>query len=152
MKPNPDITERDACNAAEEARPMMATRSVSRPLRTITLVEQAGDDGLVRWALIESSNTLFGLDEPNVLHAVSQQLFHQQTRRALPIQSISREAFEFGMGTGRRAGAQEERSRTARARVEAEEAAAEKEAAEAKRAARRSRKPAAKTTAKRRAR
>lgn len=129
----------------------VAYSAPDRQLRTITLVEQKGDDGLIRWVLIEGSTTVFNLDEPNLLHAVSQQVFGIQTHRARPISAISREAFETGMGTGRHIGAQEERGRAARARVQAEEATEAQAAAEAKRAARR--RPAAKkTTAKRRAR
>lgn len=136
-----------ACAAQSEA----AIPSTPRQLRTITLVEQQGDDGLIRWVLIEGSATVFNLDEPNLLHAVSQQVFGIQTHRARPISAISREAFETGMGTGRHIGAQEERGRAARARVQVEEAAEAQAAAEAKRAARR-RTAAKKTTAKRRAR
>lgn len=92
----------------------------SRPMRTITLVEQEGDHGRITWALIEGSDTLFGMDEANVLHAVAQQLARQQKRPTRSIQAISYEAFHSGLHTGRNIGAQEARSIAARERVEAE--------------------------------
>lgn len=124
---------------------------VSRQLRTITLVEQVGPDGQIKWTMIEGSATAFGLDEPNLVHALTRQLYGVQTHLTRSIASISFNEFQHGFGAGRFAGAQEERGRAARARVQDEEAQ-ESAAAEAKRAARR--RPAAvkKTTAKRRAR
>lgn len=108
-----------ACAAQSKA----AIPSTPRQLRTITLVEQIGPDGNIAWTMIEGSATAFGLDEPNLVHALTRQLYGAQTHLTRSVAGISFDAFQHGFGSGRYAGAQEERGRAARARVEREEEA-----------------------------
>lgn len=122
--------------------------SPPRPLRSISLIEQRDADRRVSWTMIEGSDTAFGLDEPNLIHTLTKQLYDLPNRAQGTVKDISFRAFEHGMGTGRQIGASDERSRAARARVDA---AAEQDAAdETKRAARRAARkaPTKKTPAK----
>lgn len=100
-----------------------APDTYARQLRTITLVEQVDSLGRTKWVLIEGSSTIIGLDEPNLLHALSQQVFGMQTHITRSVYDISLDAFHAGHGAGRFEGASEERARASRARVEAEEKA-----------------------------
>jgi hypothetical protein len=73
------------------------------PLRSISLIEQLDADGRVRWTMIEGSDTAFGLDEPNLIHTLTKQLYHLSNLAQGSVKDISFRAFEHGMGTGRRA-------------------------------------------------
>lgn len=88
-----------------------------RPLRTINLVEQRSPAGRITWVLIEGNTTLFDMNEAELLHATSRQLFGVQTNQiADTVGGHSERAFQFGVNCGHveERHAAQERARAAR--------------------------------------
>lgn len=73
-----------------------------RPLRTINLIEQRDSSGRISWVLIEGSTTLFDMNEAELLHATSRQLFGVQPYQVVDtVRGHSASAFQHGVNCGR---------------------------------------------------